>query len=71
MSDAGPPQPVANRRAFVRRLALAPVALSLAVRGADTGGQPRRVRFGLIADIHPDVMPDRASICIRRSWTGG
>lgn len=53
--------PGVSRREFVRRVALTSVASTAfagTVRSADRPGGPRRVRFGLITDIHPDVLPD-------------
>lgn len=44
-----------GRRTFLRRLALAPAALALVARAAE---RPSPVRFGVITDIHQDVMPD-------------
>lgn len=51
--------PRLSRRGFVHRVALASTALSgLVPASAAVGGTGGRVRFGLIADIHPDVLPD-------------
>jgi hypothetical protein len=51
--------PRLSRRGFVHRVALASTALSgLVPASAAVGGSGGRVRFGLIADIHPDVLPD-------------
>lgn len=51
--------PRLSRRGFVHRVALASTALSgLVLARAAVGGSGGRVRFGLIADIHPDVLPD-------------
>ena len=47
-----------ERREFIRRLSLAPAALGAAAHAIGETKPPPRVRFGLIADIHPDVMPD-------------
>lgn len=44
-----------NRRSFLLRAALAPAAAAWAARGADA---PARVRFGLMADVHHDIIPD-------------
>ena len=48
----------ATRRTFLRRLAIAPALLpglsAVSAQAASTG----RVRFGLISDIHPDMLPD-------------
>lgn len=45
-----------SRRRFLKRYALAPAAVSTAARVA--AAPVGRVRFGLIADIHPDMLPD-------------
>ena len=51
--------PRLSRRGFVHRVALASTALSgLVPASAAVAGGGARVRFGLIADIHPDVLPD-------------
>lgn len=50
-----------TRREFVERLLIGPAALALAARAgwsADEKPAPRRLRFGLISDVHQDVMPD-------------
>jgi Icc protein len=47
-----------SRRALIRRFVLAPATLALATRVAGQERPPRRLTFGLISDIHPDVMPD-------------
>ena len=46
-----------SRRAFILRLPLLPLAVGTAdwLRGAE---KQSRVRFGLIADVHHDIMPD-------------
>ena len=48
----------ATRRTFLRRLAIAPALLpglsAVSAQAAPTG----HVRFGLISDIHPDMLPD-------------
>lgn len=48
----------ATRRTFLRRLAVVPALLpglsAVSAQAASTG----RVRFGLISDIHPDMLPD-------------
>ena len=50
--------PRLTRRGFVRRLTLAPAALSGLTQGFTVDQPSRRVRFGLISDIHPDMLPD-------------
>jgi Icc protein len=51
--------PRLSRRGFVHRVALASTALlGVIPASAAVGGGGGRVRFGLIADIHPDVLPD-------------
>ena len=52
------PRPAQPRREFLRRLALAPAVVAAAAQGFAASASPRRVRFGLISDIHQDVMPD-------------
>ena len=47
-----------TRREFIVRLALAPVALAWLTQLAGAEDAARRVRFGLITDVHQDVMPD-------------
>lgn len=47
-----------GRREFIRRLSTAPAALAGLAQAVGEDRPSRRVRFGLIADIHPDVMPD-------------
>jgi Icc protein len=47
-----------SRRAFVHRVALASAGLTALGGGPTATAAGRRVRFGLIADIHPDVLPD-------------
>ena len=47
-----------TRRGFIRRLAIAPAALDGMARGSIGSKPSGRVRFGLIADIHPDMLPD-------------
>lgn len=50
-----------SRRAFVHRLALATATSVTLPQRAETpanGNARRRVRFGLITDIHPDMLPD-------------
>jgi hypothetical protein len=57
--DLSPVAPRLSRRGFVHRVALASTALSGVIpASAVVGGGGGRVRFGLIADIHPDVLPD-------------
>ena len=46
------------RRQFLRRVALAPAWAPILARGADRLKGSGKVRFGLIADIHPDMLPD-------------
>ncbi|MFW5692921.1 MAG: metallophosphoesterase family protein [Thermoguttaceae bacterium] len=43
-----------TRRTFLRRVAPLPLLLA----AAPALGGPRRLRFGLISDVHQDVMPD-------------
>jgi len=50
--------PLSTRRQFIRRLALGPAVLAGVAHAVGETKRTRRVRFGLIADIHPDVMPD-------------
>lgn len=47
-----------TRRTFLRRLAISSAALAGMNRGLGEGQVERKVRFGLIADVHQDVMPD-------------
>ena len=47
-----------TRRTFLRQLALAPAALSWVRRAAGESPAAPRLRFGLVADVHQDVMPD-------------
>ena len=51
-----------NRRGFLHRLAVAPaVATALGTNRSDAAASPPgsgRVRFGMISDIHPDMLPD-------------
>lgn len=47
-----------KRREFVCRLSLATVALAGCASAVGQDRPARRIRFGLIADIHQDVMPD-------------
>ena len=49
---------LSTRREFIRRLGLGPALLAGAAQAIGETKPARRVRFGLIADIHPDVMPD-------------
>ncbi len=44
-----------TRRQFLQQLALTPALMAWAAHAAPAA---RRVRFGLIADVHQDVMPD-------------
>ncbi|MCD6338205.1 MAG: metallophosphoesterase [Verrucomicrobia bacterium] len=46
-----------SRRGFLLRAALLPAAFGWA-DWLQAAGTPRRARFGLIADVHQDVMPD-------------
>ncbi len=58
--DFAPPvhQAGLNRRTFLRRLAISSAAFAGMGRGLGEGRVERKVRFGLIADVHQDVMPD-------------
>ncbi len=47
-----------TRRGFVRRVSLASAAWAGCAPVLAAGDPSHRVRFGLIADIHPDVLPD-------------
>lgn len=47
-----------TRREFIWRLVLAPAALAGMARSAAGSEGARRVWFGVIADVHQDVMPD-------------
>lgn len=47
-----------SRREFVRRVALTSAAWTTLGTARAAGSSARRVQFGLIADIHPDVLPD-------------
>ncbi|MCL4178267.1 MAG: metallophosphoesterase [Verrucomicrobia bacterium] len=47
-----------TRRTFLRRLAISSAALAGMSRSLGEGQVERKVRFGLIADVHQDVMPD-------------
>jgi len=50
-----------SRRGFVQRVALGSAASTAFSAIAENGAKTpldRRVRFGLITDIHPDVLPD-------------
>lgn len=47
-----------SRREFVRRVASTTAAWTVLGSAGAAGTSDRRVRFGLIADIHPDVLPD-------------
>jgi predicted phosphodiesterase len=49
-----------TRRGFLQRLALVPTALPVLQSGsAFAQGRPQgRLRFGMISDIHPDMLPD-------------
>ena len=47
-----------TRREFIRRLVIAPAAMAWIAQVANAAGSARRVRLGLIADVHQDVMPD-------------
>lgn len=57
-SEPGVRPPPLKRRGFIQRLALAPAAVAGLARGLPADQPSRRVRFGLISDIHPDVLPD-------------
>lgn len=46
-----------TRRQFVSSLALAPAAFAGIQNGFGADKAPRRVRFGVISDIHPDMQP--------------
>lgn len=53
--------PRCSRRGFVQRVVLGSAASTAFPAIAETGAKTpldRRVRFGLITDIHPDVLPD-------------
>ncbi len=50
--------PLSTRREFIHRLGLGPALLAGTAQAIGETKPARRVRFGLIADIHPDVMPD-------------
>lgn len=56
-NDVGPALEC-SRRGFVRRVSLASVAWAGLAPVGGAVDSARRVRFGLIADIHPDVLPD-------------
>ena len=58
MSDRPFLLPPVTRRQFLRHLSIAPAALAGVAQAVGEDRPSRRVRFGLIADIHPDVMPD-------------
>lgn len=47
-----------GRREFIWRLSLASIAIAGCTRALGEDRPARRIRFGLISDIHPDVMPD-------------
>jgi len=47
-----------TRRAFLIRLSLAPGTLAARSAAPADSGSARRLRFGLISDVHHDVMPD-------------
>lgn len=47
-----------TRRGFVHRVALATAGIPALAQAEPSPGESRRIRFGLIADIHPDVLPD-------------
>jgi hypothetical protein len=47
-----------TRREFVRRITVGSAALAHWIANPALAASSRRVRFGLIADIHPDVLPD-------------
>lgn len=46
------------RRRFLRRLAGVPALLPALARGASGVPASGRVRFGVVADLHPDMLPD-------------
>lgn len=48
----------ATRRGFLQRMALVPALLPGITARTAHGALAGRVRFGLIADIHPDMLPD-------------
>ncbi|MHB1308349.1 MAG: metallophosphoesterase family protein [Limisphaerales bacterium] len=50
--------PAATRREFIRRLTIAPAALAGLARSRAEDQPSRRVRFGVMADLHTDLMPD-------------
>jgi 3',5'-cyclic-AMP phosphodiesterase len=50
--------PSLSRRDFLRRSLLSPATVACLSRSAGASQSPRRLRFGLISDIHQDVMPD-------------
>lgn len=47
-----------TRRGFLHRLAIAPALVPGLTRGGANRRFPDQLRFGVIADIHPDVLPD-------------
>ena len=47
-----------TRREFIRRLVLTPAVLAWVTQVAGKDESVSRVRFGLITDVHQDVMPD-------------
>lgn len=47
-----------SRRVFLQRVALAPAVLAAWAGHSTAAASSRRVRFGLITDVHQDVMPD-------------
>jgi hypothetical protein len=47
-----------TRRGFLQRMALVPALLPGIIARPAHGTPAGRVRFGLIADIHPDMLPD-------------
>ena len=52
-------QPTAvTRRGFLRRLGIVPALLPGMVGRSANGSPSGRVRFGVISDIHPDMLPD-------------
>lgn len=47
-----------TRRHFLHRFALAPLAVGALTSGLSAAASSRRLRFGMISDIHPDMLPD-------------
>jgi hypothetical protein len=57
-SALGSQPSAATRRGFLQRMALVPALLPCIASGSAHGAPSGQVRFGLIADIHPDMLPD-------------